>query len=209
MTSNQVEYAKHLETVRHNKAEEGLTSTDIQEKIRHNKQSEWLTGSDISEKVRHNQQSENIDWFKAANLAGLQSAQAAAVTRQAAAAETSAQGALMRGQAAIDAARYNYELGQRNVEIAQQNADTNWQNSLLTGLGVGIKQQEADARTSQADTSAYLAEISNRTQKETVRHNTMTELQKGIDQAQRAVEYTTDTVLDNLPTSSGRRVGFK
>lgn len=74
MTHNQIEYAKHRESVRHNRRSEKQTDKSITESIRHNKKTEQLGQanvdlgyanvglgySNLSELYRHNAQTEVI-----------------------------------------------------------------------------------------------------------------------------------------------------
>lgn len=82
MTSNQINYAKHKEEVRHNKEMESQGRSVIQETGRHNLASEdigysnvGLGYSNLAESSRHNRAQESINWFTAQNLAYLQGQQ--------------------------------------------------------------------------------------------------------------------------------------
>lgn len=59
MTANQINFARHKEDVRHNRATEAVAS------------------GTLSESVRHNTATEAINWYTGRNLAKLQSAQSA------------------------------------------------------------------------------------------------------------------------------------
>lgn len=65
MTANQINFAKHKEDVRHNKASEAVAS------------------GTLSEAVRHNTASEAINWYTGQNLAKLQGYQGALAQAQA------------------------------------------------------------------------------------------------------------------------------
>lgn len=86
MTSNQIEYAKHTENVRHNKATEGLSSGNLQELVRHNKASEGISSGNLDEMRRHNIMSENLTHQQIVNnyTVGLRQANAAQASAAAA-----------------------------------------------------------------------------------------------------------------------------
>lgn len=72
MTANQINFAKHKEDVRHNKASEAVAS------------------GTLSESVRHNTASEAINWYTGQNLAKLQGRQGELAQAQAAESSTRA-----------------------------------------------------------------------------------------------------------------------
>lgn len=76
MTANQINYARHVETVRANQAAERETA-------RHNVSSETLTHASTAEMARANQEKERTNWYTAGNLAMLQEASARSQLAQA------------------------------------------------------------------------------------------------------------------------------
>lgn len=87
MTANQLRYAELRESNRHNTTTEGETKRHnvqtenigfgtLSEQRRHNVAYEGIQSALASETARHNRESEGINWFTAANLGVLQSAQA-------------------------------------------------------------------------------------------------------------------------------------
>lgn len=115
MTANQIEFAKHKETSRHNLASEHIegrkaTASERQagaaerqaevaglqqkETARHNAAQEtmqwWFNRNSIAETQRHNKAQEDVNWFNANALKSHQERSDAAAARQAAASESQA-----------------------------------------------------------------------------------------------------------------------
>lgn len=91
MTSNQIEFAKHKENVRHNR----FTETESK---RHNVQEEGIGWGNLGELSRHNRETESINWFSAANLATYQNTMGQAALEQAGSARSQAQTASVNAQ---------------------------------------------------------------------------------------------------------------
>lgn len=103
MTSNQIEFAKHKETQRHNRF------VEVESK-RHNVQEEGIGWGNLSELGRHNRATESINWYSAANLAVYQAKAGNAALTQAGSAHSQAM------TAAVNAQTRKQELeNQRNV----------------------------------------------------------------------------------------------
>lgn len=124
MTSNQIEYAKHTENVRHNLATEKLGSGNLTETVRHNVATEKLGSGNLAETTRHNVASEgissgNLDELRRHNLVteGLTSQQImnnyTVGLKQASAAQQSASAAMKQAQVAnqrqFEDARHNIQ----------------------------------------------------------------------------------------------------
>ena len=65
MTFNQIQYANHLESQRHNKETESIQRDTLTETQRHNKEGENISWFANYETKRHNQETEGISWFNA------------------------------------------------------------------------------------------------------------------------------------------------
>lgn len=82
MTANQINFAVHQETQRHNLETEAQGRTSLQETARHNRSSEAIGWGNVgvgyagvAESHRHNVATEGINWFTAQSLSQLQGAQ--------------------------------------------------------------------------------------------------------------------------------------
>lgn len=64
MTGNQVMYAQHLETKRHNLQTEKLGFSSLGETTRHNQATEQIGWFQSTEQARHNRGVESINWYQ-------------------------------------------------------------------------------------------------------------------------------------------------
>lgn len=106
MTSNQIEYAKHTENVRHNLATEGIASGNLKENVRHNKASEGISSGNLDELKRHNLISESLTNQQILNNYTVGIKQAHAAQSSAAAAQKQAQ---VASQRQFEDARHNIQ----------------------------------------------------------------------------------------------------
>lgn len=96
MTSNQIEYAKHLESKRHNIASEDISRRGLDESVRHNKASESISTGGLEETRRHNIATEAMSADQILKNYTVGMSQASAAASQASAALKQAQVAAAR-----------------------------------------------------------------------------------------------------------------
>lgn len=171
MTANQIEYVKHLETQRANRAQERLTSlrdagtlklrsSELAETIRANQRresiQEQLNHQQLYEANRHNLATESLTLSQIRNdlaRVGISQRQQAVAERQATVNER--QATVAERQATVSERLADYQ--RFNLGVASQNADT-------ARIGALASVAQAGAAQANAATQAYLAE-------ETKRHN--------------------------------------
>lgn len=86
MTPTQVQYAQHLENVKHNRADESIRSRQASAQ----ELQASVASSGLGETRRHNQAQEMVNWFTATHQAEAQGKQADAAMQQAGAATSRA-----------------------------------------------------------------------------------------------------------------------
>lgn len=125
MTSNQIAYAVHRETVRHNLAME-------EETARFQKAQNQLGFGNLSEAVRHNVEVERVNWYNAQQSAKYQTGMVAASQAQAAASAASARAAQSNAAANwhnAETRRLEFGYTQEMMPYAQQNSNANMMNA--------------------------------------------------------------------------------
>lgn len=139
MTSNQIEYAKHTENVRHNLATEGLTSGNLKETVRHNKASESISSGNLDELKRHNLVSEGLTSQQVLNNYTVGIKQASAAQASAAAAQKQAD---VASQRQFEDARHNIQseiismtdINKKYINLAAQLGETTRHNQETENL---------------------------------------------------------------------------
>lgn len=109
MTNNQIQYAMHLENVKHNRAQEATESRKAgasEVSARASASQAATAAKRLGEDSRHNLQSEAINWFTARSSDATNRQQATAAT--------------MRGQASLESSRAALEQSR----VAAMNAQT-------------------------------------------------------------------------------------
>lgn len=180
MTYNQIEYAKHQESKRHNQVVEAQGERDVASRaITAQAAQTQATVADRrqQEDARHNRESEMINWFSANQDAVYKDRAGRAALTQAGAAVTSSQAALTSAGAAMlqaqtreieaeikqqeadtkqfQAATERVESAGRNLERVFNILETRRHNLVTEGqglTGLDIRQQEADTKQYSADT---------------------------------------------------------
>lgn len=112
MTANQINYAKHLENVRHNVVSEAVE----QERNQVSRYAAGASYAAVNESRRHNQEMEGINWYTAQNTAQLQGVQAEVAQYGAQTQRISA----LQGGVANRARLMQAEAAQGQVDVAQQ-----------------------------------------------------------------------------------------
>lgn len=153
MTSNQIAYAVHRETVRHNLAMEVETA-------RYQKAQNQLGFGNLSEAVRHNTEVERVNWYSAQSSARYQTGMVAASQAQAAASQQQAVAAKASAAAAQSNAAANWQNAEtRRLEFgytsemmpyAQQSSNANYMNA-----AANLANARSNAYSKQ-DTQTYL-----------------------------------------------------
>lgn len=174
MTRNQIDFAKHKESVRHNLEMEKQGYQNIDETVRHNKKSEdigyanvGLGYSNLSELSRHNQQSEAVNWFTAENLAYLQGEQAGYydALRQ----KTGSEVGVAQRNATTNALNYVVNLksvletGRHNVTGEKETQRHNIATEAIQNWGVAAQLKRAKASEKSADAAMKQAESRSKT----------------------------------------------
>lgn len=148
MTSNQIEYAKHLETKRHNLVVERQQDIVTNEAIRHNKAGESATFGNLAELTRHNLETEALSKQQIVNNYIVGSAQAGAAYAHAAAAMKSAEASLLNAEVSKlsqqEAVRHNQAM-----ENNQFIANLTQQSSVNNSFELGMKNAEENIRHNQ------------------------------------------------------------
>lgn len=167
MTANQIEYAKHLETQKHNRITESQGERDVRsrERTADAAVSQAATASSRQkEEGRHNRETEMINWFSANQTAQYQDRAGRAALIQAAASSTQATAALRQaGAAESQAATRQYEAETGRIQTRNARVSTIGQfmeTSRHNRAEERIDQQRADAALQTAGASVIQAETS-------------------------------------------------
>lgn len=174
MTRNQIDFAKHKESMRHNLEMEQQGRLTIDESVRHNKKSEdigyanvGLGYSNLSELSRHNQQSEAVNWFTAQNLAYLQGEQAGYY--DALRAKTGSEVGVAQRNATTNALNYMVNLksvlesGRHNVTAENETRRHNVANEAIQNWGALADLKRAKASEVSANAAKSQAESKSKT----------------------------------------------
>lgn len=151
MTSNQIEFAKHKETQRHNLALESVEQGKLTETGRHNVMSEKISSGSLDESIRHNKSTEKLSQQQIINNYTLGVRQAAAAERQAQASLNSAQASMAHAGAAYRSADAAMRQAQNTALSIQENIRHNQATESITdvfnrgNLAIG---QDKNAETS-------------------------------------------------------------
>lgn len=166
MTSNQIEFAKHKETQRHNLAMEDVERGKLSETGRHNVATESYSSGSLAESQRHNKVSESLTQQQIVNNYTLGVRQAAAAEKQAMAAINSAQASMAHAGAAY-----------RSADAALQQA----QNTALS-IAETSRHNKATERITDVFNRGSISVKENQNI-ETKRHNQMSEILGFTDSA--------------------------
>lgn len=120
MTANQIRFAEHKETQRHNRATEKLGTDTLSETSRHNVVTEGIGWGNLAELQRHNYVGESINWYAAQNTGALQGSQAQYVDTQNAGYSQE----LSNRTTQAEASQTQAEASQSQASTAQYNAVT-------------------------------------------------------------------------------------
>lgn len=165
MTSNQIEYAKHLESKRHNVVSEQQGAEDVRSRRMASEAavSQATTASRRqSEDARHNRETEMINWFHENQLGQYQRVMGSAALQQAAASSTQASAAILQAQAAQSQAstrQYEAETGrigttQARLSSIGQMMETNRHNRQMES----VERERAAAANTTADAASQRAQ---------------------------------------------------
>lgn len=174
MTRNQIDFAKHKESVRHNQEMERQGRDVISETGKHNRVQEdigygniGMGYANIAELSRHNRQSEMVNWFTAQNLAYLQGEQAGYY--DALRNKTSSEVGVQRGNLAVNAAnsitnlKSVLETGRHNLATEKEAVRSNKAREYIQKWGVTADLQRAKAAQSSAEAANRQAAVKERT----------------------------------------------
>lgn len=163
MTANQIEYAKHLETQRHNRVSESQGAEDVtSRRITANATASQASTAALrqTEDARHNRETEMTNWFHENQLAQYQRTMGAAALQQAAASTQQASAALLQADAA------QQQASSRQYEAETQRIGTT--NARLSSIAQFIegsrhnRAMESTARTQAAAAAEQAAAATTR-----------------------------------------------
>ena len=150
MTSNQIEFAKHKESQRHNLVSETIEQGKLTETGRHNVATEKVSSGSLSESQRHNKVTEKLTQDQIINNYNLGLRQAAAAEKQANAAINSAQASMAHAGAAYrsaDAAMRQAQNTALNIaETSRHNKATESITDVFNRGTISVK-EDANAET--------------------------------------------------------------
>lgn len=148
MTSNQIEFAKHLETKRHNLVVERQQDVVTGEAIRHNKAGESAAFGNLAELTRHNLATEQLSHQQIVNNYVVGTAQAGAAYAHAAAAMKSAEASLLNAEVN----KLNQQESVRHNQAMENNqfiANLTQQSLVGNNFELGMKNAEENIRHNQ------------------------------------------------------------